>query len=1310
MSTNYPLYFDEIALDNNGNPLTGGFLNAKYAGTANPAPTYNDAGVLNPVNIPISIYGTYQMHLDDSIVYDIYIFSPTDSITPLRTRPNVRTGGTGGGGGIVTLPAHTAYANNYGYDAAAHAVEIEATIVGKDDTHIASVEAVRNVDTAKLNNSGNDTFDGNLTVTGAVDALSVETDTLTIGGTNITDMFPHGTGVADRVARWNSANEIDYKALSLDSNNNLSMRGNAVIGVGSVDNTITGSSTNTVGANSSSNLLAGSNNIIDANVNNAAIVGDNNRIHTTASQTQIIGHNNDVTGPDNIVIGDRNTQISGAGELVIIGNDNGADDAESMIFGTDNTSTGGSSDSKLVGHGNSISNAANSNVFGSHNIVNNVQNVVVAGKDITISGTDFDPYGVHLGNGSHNNLHMHGRLVGANNVYASEGKTVGFDANGEMIVANQSSVSAGVASYPGPEWTPAGVGMITMPSCEAYLYDNANFTGEVNKYTIASDTFTLTDGADQLVVVDYNAGSPIYRLVTTTHANYNGSSIVVAYRFWRVDTNIHSASIDSLGIGLSNKIATRIGATEYYARTNNTGLDLSEDGSLHVGISAAGVYGGAVYYDIATFNSATNNMGLAVKTGSTWTITNGYTQYPNTVFNPSTGLSTLSNNKYTCVYFYRTIGDVNEGFMVLSQSEYNSVELASADAPRTDIPLMLSGHCILVGRIIIQKSASSGVIESAFNVFGFVTTGNALTVVTHDTTLTGDGTVTTPLGLSGIVVTDMSLTKTTSPTITVGKVDSTQATVTIQGATGSEKRLLLGTGTTARWGFISNNTAESTGDIGSNFALRSYNDAGQLIDTPIAIVRASGGNISMARSIVTTNPIYFNTSTGFIGAFTSNDNDTATVTLAGGGATSNSRGGYITVKGNEVATNGGDVVIEAGNGIKGEILCYTSGAERIKIGKLLADGVRFSTDITMNGDYNVRASTSDGSDQSAIALCGGGAATSNRGGYIYVRGNDRASTGGTVSIVAGDATSVQGDIYFTTNDTERIRITKAGTISIGVSTASSGTVNDLMLTTADGSDNQLLRIRGSGTGGATSDLRAAMVALHGNEYPTNGGTLTLMAGNGIEGDVIFYTGASTERLRITKAGLISLYGNPTISSTGSVFNITNASGGTVDIKGKLVVGDSIITCNIPIVSASGAALNIGSNGTSQLTFNTAGTGIASSVVFTGRQLITTLQSSSTTTGAIAWDANSGGKFKLTYNPTGNVTITVSNIYAGETGKLFYIMGATSYTMTLAKTGTTFFVSNTTTSSTDTITLNSVINTNYAITLEWISANVCYISY
>jgi len=94
-----------------------------------------------------------------------------------------------------------------------------------------------------------------------------------------------------------------------------------------------------------------------------------------------------------------------------------------------------------------------------------------------------------------------------------------------------------------------------------------------------------------------------------------------------------------------------------------------------------------------------------------------------------------------------------------------------------------------------------------------------------------------------------------------------------------------------------------------------------------------------------------------------------------------------------------------------------------------------------------------------------------------------------------------------------------------------GTDSYLIANSADGADTYAFVLNGGG--GNTDPARGAYVTVRGNEKATTGGTLTLAAGNGIEGDIIATTGAGTERLRISKAGLITALSSITVKMTNT---------------------------------------------------------------------------------------------------------------------------------------------------------------------------------
>lgn len=273
---------------------------------------------------------------------------------------------------------------------------------------------------------------------------------------------------------------------------------------------------------------------------------------------------------------------------------------------------------------------------------------------------------------------------------------------------------AGVA-YPAPEGLEVGTGLgkIRMPACVVYLFDNPNFEGAIKKYAVPEAEFTLADGGNQLVVVYHNLGAPAYLLVNATSSSYNNSDIIPVYRFWRSGTTIHSQSVDSLGDGLPEKIAERIGNTEYYKRTEAGGLIIGAAG-LTLTITAANVYAGAVRVAIGAFSSATNTLYRVTLNATTWTYTPS-TTINNTYYNTNVGLVTAGANKYLVAFYYSSIGDAVEAFEILGTDQYSNIGAAIAAAPRADLPSVVAKHCMLVGRVVIQKgAATASEIDSTF--------------------------------------------------------------------------------------------------------------------------------------------------------------------------------------------------------------------------------------------------------------------------------------------------------------------------------------------------------------------------------------------------------------------------------------------------------------------------------------------------------------------------------------------------------------------------------------------------------------------
>jgi hypothetical protein len=86
--------------------------------------------------------------------------------------------------------------------------------------------------------------------------------------------------------------------------------------------------------------------------------------------------------------------------------------------------------------------------------------------------------------------------------------------------------------------------------------------------------------------------------------------------------------------------------------------------------------------------------------------------------------------------------------------------------------------------------------------------------------------------------------------------------------------------------------------------------------------------------------------------------------------------------------------------------------------------------LTLAKDNNIGINTVDGSDNGYLAISGAGADGDNRGGHIYLSGNERGADAGTAIIASGSVGSIQ---FRTGASIERMRITSTGNVGIGTS-------------------------------------------------------------------------------------------------------------------------------------------------------------------------------------------------------------------------------------------------------------------------------------
>ena len=265
-------------------------------------------------------------------------------------------------------------------------------------------------------------------------------------------------------------------------------------------------------------------------------------------------------------------------------------------------------------------------------------------------------------------------------------------------------------------------GTLTIGVATCNLYDNSDFKGVIKNYNLLSSTISFTDGSEEYIGVRLSGETAEY-YKETDPLGMNGSNSFLVTAVWRQGLTLHTSDQGLMGDGLPNKLNSRLLLTEPYKLSIYGGLVCSETITPNprtVIITSGLVFKGTSSEIVSSFDSSIDLLTKAIKTTLGWT----YSQtmvYDNNHINPYAGNeSTMTGNKWKYNLYYRSIGDVKETFYIESPEEYSSESAArtASEIGRTDLPVLIQHHCMLVGRSIIQNGATSGITEQFTNRVG----------------------------------------------------------------------------------------------------------------------------------------------------------------------------------------------------------------------------------------------------------------------------------------------------------------------------------------------------------------------------------------------------------------------------------------------------------------------------------------------------------------------------------------------------------------------------------------------------------------
>ncbi|SRR5215204_22458 len=279
------------------------------------------------------------------------------------------------------------------------------------------------------------------------------------------------------------------------------------------------------------------------------------------------------------------------------------------------------------------------------------------------------------------------------------------DGSGKWNIISTTSVqlSAGVSSI--PTITDLGAGSVTLGNGVYTMFANANGSGRPKSFAIAGSTFALTDQMTNYITAQYNTTTGAVSLVvTTTESVINYTTIIPVFKVYRDGTSLHIADYDSLGLALSNKLQKSWEKTQQF-RFEPGGVLLGESATRVITVSSGTAWKGGIEIPLTAVASNVQTCYQFVNTSGTWS-KSVVTQYNNTQYNATGGLATLTSNSYAVNFVYRSVGQDTGMAIVLGTGDYSLGQAQVAPEP-ANIPSFITSHMVLVGRIIVQKNATT---------------------------------------------------------------------------------------------------------------------------------------------------------------------------------------------------------------------------------------------------------------------------------------------------------------------------------------------------------------------------------------------------------------------------------------------------------------------------------------------------------------------------------------------------------------------------------------------------------------------------